>query len=134
MKIKNDSYLGVNWDFNDDLLRFKTDKNVTIIWDKKSIINYLHNNPQKFHHFIFACWSNCSNGEKELKNKIIATFKISYSDPRGRAYLINLDEKSINSINMNSQLIKSEDTLQNKTPLYIDVYRKIRDFLHLEQI
>jgi len=134
--IAQDKTIGINWDFNDDFLRFKTDKQVDIIWDKESLLDLLDENPKKWNHFIFSCWANCSDRDLKLENKIIEKYYSPVKDSNRKAYLLDLHKTNPTKIyrNLNKTNIKNKSTSNSSFAPIISIYRYIRDILFLEQI
>lgn len=134
--IAKDKTIPINWDFNDDFLRFKSDKQVVILWDKKKLLNFLIKNPYEWDHFVFSCWANCSTNDLELENKILEKFDYSYKDYKNRAYLLNLNKIKKISIDKfeNKTKTTQEKIITPNESFMIKIYRNIRNGLFLEQI
>lgn len=127
--IEKDKNIGISWDFNDDFLRYKTGKNVTILWKREKLLEYLTINPLKWNHFVFACWTNCSETDKELGLDLLKIFKASYVEKNGKAILLDLNNKTDNDAK-NINLFNDEASNNN----IVNIYRQIRNKLSVEQI
>jgi len=147
--INSDKEIGINWDFNDDFLRYKLDRDVYILWEKDHLMEYLSKNPRSWDHFVFACWANCSDQDKRYFLSIENKYKVLWRDEN--ALFIDLHQFSSSSsaaaqestqipsrwpqgLLEGGTLMKDESSKKNILNQFIKLYRKLRDSLALEQI
>jgi len=129
--LKPDEEIGVSWDFNEELLRYKTGHPVTILWSKKEIFKNTLEKP-KWHYFIFSCWANCNPEDAKIGETLLEKYDLALKEKENRAFLFDLTEPSKGQ--PKEIYGKKSEVEKGNTLLPLLYYRKARDFLGVNQI
>lgn len=122
--------IGVSWDFNEELFRYKTDHTVTVLWSKDEIMQTTDQN--KWRYFIFSCWANCSSNEAKIGEILMEKYEPILREKEGRAILFDLTKTSQKQVkDISREKIQIEKMKVSPLLLY---YRKAKNFLGVNQI
>ncbi|RJR24336.1 hypothetical protein C4578_03045 [Candidatus Microgenomates bacterium] len=123
--------IGVNWDFNEELFRYKTGLPIKIYWSEEEIKNDALEGKWRF--FVFSCYANCSSKDRQIGNFLSEKFEVSHIEKEGRAFLFDLYKKNEEGQGSfpNSSFNSPPSTTRKGLTNY---YRKLRDFLEVNQI
>ncbi|MBU2577731.1 hypothetical protein KKA69_02755, partial [Patescibacteria group bacterium] len=121
--------IGVNWDFNEELFRYKTGLPIKIYWSREEIFSDVSEN--KWQYFVFSCWANCSQKDQEIGRFLSQKYESIYSEKEGRAFLFDLEKPKKEASSASSPNLSSDIPPANRL---IFLYRKLRDLLSVNQI
>lgn len=122
--------VGVSWDFNEELFRYKGDCLITILWSKEEIMQSA--NQRKWRYFIFSCWANCNSEDAKIGEILTEKYKLILREKENRAFLFDLTQAAQNQpkeIDDKKSMVEEENV---SLPLLY--YRMVKNFLGVNQI
>lgn len=126
-----DTKVAVSWDFNEELFRYQANLPVKIFWSEKEILKEIIELP-KFDTFIFSCWANCTSHDAELGKILSEKYRLVLLEKENRAFVFDLRQSA--TINKVREVLPTGKVMEKKLPKVIFYYRRIRDFLGVNQI